>query len=179
MKTLFSLLIVTCFLIQVSDTVIYDFKEAKSTEGWYVVDDGVMGGLSKGSIKINDQGYAEYSGYVTTENNGGFSSVRYAFETTDVSDYSKIILRIKGDGKSYQFRIKESPYQRFSYIQNFISSGEWETIEIPLEEFYPYFRGYRLNRSNFSGQEMGEIAFLIGNKVKEEFRLEIESIWLR
>ena len=166
-------------VFQDSSAVIYDFKESESTKGWYIVDDGVMGGLSKGSIKINNQGYAEYSGYVTTENNGGFSSVRYAFETEDVSSYSKIVLRVKGDGKSYQFRVKESPYQRFSYIQYFTTSGDWETIEIPLEKFYPSYRGYRLNRPNFPGKEMGEIAFLIGNKVKEDFKLQIESITLK
>jgi hypothetical protein len=49
---------------------------------------------------------------------------------------------------------------------------------MPFSEFYPSFRGYELDKANFSGAVMQEIAFLIGNKTKESFSLEIEKIYL-
>jgi hypothetical protein len=163
-------------LAQDSSSTIFDFKEASDMSNWYVVNDGVMGGLSQGELIINDSSNGLFKGYVTTENNGGFSSIRYNFDKKNVSKYTYIVLKIKGDGKSYQFRIKDNARQRFSYMTSFNTSGDWETIKIPFDVFYPGFRGYKLERPNFQGDFMEEIAFLIGNKVKESFALEIEKI---
>jgi len=171
-------LIALTFMYQDSTPNIFNFKDIQKTTNWYVVNDGVMGGLSEGNITINEAGNGLFKGYVTTENNGGFSSVRYAFNKKDVSKFNHVVLKLKGDGKSYQFRIKDNSSARYSYIAAFITSGEWETIKIPLNTFYPSFRGYKLNKANFSGDFMEEIAFLIGNKVKESFALEIENIYL-
>ena len=60
---------------------------------WMIVDDRVMGGLSRGNMKLNDEDHAVFSGYVTTESNGGFSSVRYNLETKNVSEFTYIILK--------------------------------------------------------------------------------------
>ena len=163
---------------QDSSSSIFDSKKVKDLSNWYVVDDGVMGGLSKGEITIKDSGNCLFKGYVTTENNGGFSSIRYAFDKKSVSEFKHVILKLKGDGKSYQFRIKDNSRQRYSYIATFDTSGDWETIKIPLSSFYPGFRGYKLDKPNFSGDVMEEIAILIGNKVKESFALEIDKIYL-
>ena len=176
---LFATLFILSIMCQDSSSNIYDFKNNSDITGWYVVNDGVMGGLSKGTMSITDEGYGLFKGYVTTENNGGFSSVRYTFNKKDVSKFKYVVLKLKGDGKSYQFRIKENAAQRHSYITTFNTSGDWETIKIPLNSFYPSFRGYRLNKANFPGDFMEEVAFLIGNKVKESFALEIEEINLQ
>ena len=164
---------------QDSSIAIYDFKANNNTLGWYVVNDGVMGGLSQGQITINDAGNGVFEGYVTTENNGGFSAVRYAFNIKDVSKFEHVILKVKGDGKAYQFRIKENSTQRFSYTATFKTSGVWENIKIPLKSFYPTYRGSRLDKPNYAGEKMEEITIFIGNKKKESFSLEIENILLK
>lgn len=171
-----ALVMVLC--VENKESVIYNFKSKKSIENWYIVDDGVMGGLSQGKISLNSSNIGVYSGTVRTENNGGFSSIRYECDSIDVSIYTHIVLKVKGDGKSYQFRIKESPNQRFSYITNFETTGKWQTIKLPLKEFYPSYRGYRLRRPNFNGKYIQEIAFLISAKTKSFFTLEIEYISL-
>ena len=178
MKWLIAALLFLSSPLEISDSI-FDFQSANDLKGWYVVNDGVMGGLSKGDLALNENGNAVFKGYVTTENNGGFSSIRYRFKSRNVSDFSAVVLQLKGDGKMYQFRIKENSYQRESYIQYFETTGDWQTIEIPFENFYPSYRGYKLNRGNFEGEKMSEIAFLIGNKVKESFSLEIKSISLK
>ena len=173
--------LITALLLFQTDSskVISDFKSNGSTDGWFVVNDGVMGGLSKGKFGINESGNAEFKGYVTTENNGGFSSIRFGFDVKDVSKFETIVIKLKGDGKNYQFRLKESQFQRESYVKTFETSGEWETIEIPFKEFYPSFRGYKLNRPNYPGNIMSEVGILIGNKTKEQFKLEIDKISLQ
>ena len=161
-----------------SVAVIYDFSKQSNSDSWQIVNDGVMGGLSKGKISINTAGNGLFEGFITTENSGGFSSVKHGFPAKNVSKYKTVLLRIKGDGKMYQFRIKERLEQPFSYIHEFQTSGEWETISITLASFYPSFRGNTLNMPNYNGEFMEEVTFLIGNKKKEYFALEIERIWL-
>jgi hypothetical protein len=56
---------------------IYEFdREEVKAAGWRVVDDGVMGGRSKGNLQISDEGVLTFEGTLSLENNGGFSSLR-------------------------------------------------------------------------------------------------------
>ena len=160
-------------------SLIFKFESGVSTKGWRVVDDRVMGGRSQGDFEVNSEGFGVFEGYVTTENNGGFSSLRYNFEGLKTAGFTSIVLKLKGDGKFYQFRLKGSDNQRHSYIYSFKTSGEPQEISIPLQDFVPSFRGYTLDIPNFNADKIEQIAFLIGNKVKENFRLEIESISLK
>ena len=171
-------LLLACIILPSNNSFIFDFKKSSDMSKWMIVDDGVMGGFSKGSMELNDEGHAEFIGFVTTENNGGFSSVRHSFKEKDVSEFSHVVLKIKGDGKEYQFRIKKLRYDRASYINTFKTSGKWETIKIPLKDFYPSFRGYKLDRPNFDGSSIEEVTFLIANKKNENFKLVIDSISL-
>lgn len=157
---------------------LFDFNLESNIRNWKIVDDVVMGGRSNGNFKINDTGYGEFSGDVSLKNNGGFSSVRYNFNTVSSSNFKSFQLRIKGDGNSFQFRVKSSNRQRFSYIYTFNTSGDWETISIPFNKMEPAFRGYKLDQPNFDGLQMEEIAFLIGNKKEQSFKLFIDSIIL-
>ena len=178
MKTL--LLFIGCIMIiqEVEKEQIYTFNEYKDASNWSVVDDRVMGGISQGVISLNESGNGVYSGKVSTENNGGFSSVRLRFEHKQVSEYNAVLLKLKGDKKNYQFRIKSTSGQDYSYVSTFKTNGEWEEIRIPFNEFKPQFRGRALNKPNYSGEMMEEIAFLIGNKKNESFQLEIDRISL-
>lgn len=172
------ILLLSVFLISGSMTL-FDFEKNSDLSNWMIVDDVVMGGRSDGQFFINEEGNAVFSGTVSLENNGGFSSVRYYCGEKSVSDYKKAIIRLKGDGKSYQFRTKSDNYDRHSYVFSFETSGEWETIEVYFSEMEPRFRGRQLNLPNYPGQKLEEVAFLIGNKRNEYFKLEIDSISLQ
>ena len=162
-----------------SDTHIFDFTKDSNISSWRIVDDGVMGGRSRGDFFLNKKGNAVFTGTISLDNYGGFSSVRYQFKTKGVSQFKKIQIRLKGDGKEYQFRIKKNRRDYYSYITTFKTSKEWETISITMSDMYPAFRGRRLNMSNLQPNTIQEIAFLIGNKKEETFRLEIDSISLQ
>lgn len=157
---------------------LFDFEQNGDLSNWRVVDDVVMGGRSDGNLMINEEGNGVFYGKVSLENYGGFSSVRYRFEQIEVSKYKTCKIRLRGDSKKYQFRAKTNVYDRHSYIHYFQTSGEWEIIKIPLKEMYPTFRGMELNMPNYPTEQMAEIAFLIGNKKAEEFRLEVDWIGL-
>ncbi len=164
-------------LLSISYSVIvFDFSSNSSENEWRIQDDVVMGGRSNGNFKINEDGHGQFYGEVSLENNGGFSSVRHRTRVENVSSASMIKIRLKGDGKKYQFRVKQSSGVYYSYITYFQTTGEWETVEIPLNEMYPSFRGRRLYGSNFDHSTIAEITFLIGNKRAEQFSLLLDKI---
>jgi hypothetical protein len=172
-------LLATLIIITAMNTqLIFDFNKDSDIRGWEIVDDVVMGGRSMGQFSLTPQGFGLFEGRISLENNGGFSSVRYRFEKMKVNENSIITLKLKGDGKTYQLRIKNDAGNYFSYITAFTTSGEWQKIEISLKDMYPSFRGRRLDQPNFSHEFIEEIAFLIGNKKPESFKLFIDKMEL-
>lgn len=174
MKTL---LFISIFFMTTT-TPLFDFSKESSLRYWYVVNDGVMGGVSSSNLTVNDEGHGVFKGTVRLENNGGFASIRHNFEAIKVTTASKICLKIKGDGNKYQVRVKQNDREYYSYIQFMETSGEWQTITIPLKDFYPSFRGRTLDLPNFKHNEISEFAILIGNKKKQDFELLIDLITL-
>ncbi len=161
-------------------TFLVNFSQDINTKDWYIVNDGVMGGLSRGYFDTKGSEAARFFGEVSLDNNGGFTSVRKSFpKVLSTENFEKFVLHVKGDGKRYQFRTKPERSSWYSYISYFETSGEWEKLEIPFTEMYPSFRGRRLNQPNFRGHCIEEITFLIGNKTAERFVLEIADITLQ
>ncbi len=162
-----------------STTTIYNFQKNSNPKDWQIVNDGVMGGLSQGHFKMNDLGNGVFYGAVSTENDGGFSSVKYSFDAIQVEGYRTIRLTLKGDGKDYQFRIKDKVATSHSYITSFSTNGDWQEVEILLQDLFPFFRGRKMNLPNFDKSSFEEIRFLIGNKKDESFELMIDKIELQ
>lgn len=169
---------ITFMGMETAAQILFTAKEQMEPRHWRIVNDGVMGGVSAATIGQNAEGHLVFSGTVRLENNGGFASVRRPFEAMDVSDRRVVRLRLKGDGKTYQFRIKSTLAQRYSYVHEFPTTGQWEDVELPLADFRPRFRGRALDLPNYPGEVLEEMALLIGNKRKEAFRLEIQEIVL-
>jgi len=162
-----------------SSNLIFDFNKNCNIQDWEIVNDVVMGGKSSSDLSLNHDSYGCFEGNISLDNNGGFSSIRYRFPRISVKEYTKVVLKLKGDGKKYQFRIKSSTRDYYSYISLFVTSGEMEEIEISLNNMYPSFRGKKLDLPNFENDYIEEVAFLIGNKEREHFKLLIDKIELR
>ena len=175
MKTLIFLILI--MLLNTSLTIV-DFSENSALRNWRVTNDTVMGGESSSNIQWDERGFGVFSGFVSTANNGGFSMVRLPVKVAINKSFQNIRLKVKGDGKNYEFRLKSSNLQRHWYVQSFQTSVEWEEITLKLKDFYPSFRGYTLQQANFSDETIREIAVLIGNEVDEDFKLMIASISL-
>ena len=156
--------------------MVFHAKTHPELSNWQITNDVVMGGNSQSKFVINKEGYGEFSGQVSLENNGGFSSVKYSLDRIDVDAFTKIRIKLKGDTHRYQLRIKTKKEDRHSYISYFETSDQWQTIEFPLTEFYPTYRGRELQLSKYPGKYLEEIGFLIAKKKAQNFKLEIEQI---
>ena len=156
--------------------MIFDFTKNADLQKWYVVNDIVMGGRSAAKMKVDAEGHGLFEGHISLDNNGGFSSIKYEAGNTKLEGYSKFLIVLKGDGKAFQFRIKAKSDDYFSYVFNFETSGNWQTVEIPFSNMVASFRGQILDMPSFAGIYVEEIGFLIGNKKVEDFTLVIDKI---
>jgi hypothetical protein len=159
-------------------TTLFDFHKKVDISPWKIINDTVMGGISKSAFSLNSQGNGVFKGFVSLENNGGFSMVKYSFPEKELQAFTKIKILLKGDSKNYQVRIKADAAIASSYVKGITTSGAWQVRELLLHDFTPAFRGKQLALPNFNKTKISEIAFLIGNKKAEHFELQLSNIEL-
>jgi hypothetical protein len=136
-----------------------------------------MGGISSGGMSAAE-GYATFQGTVSFENNGGFSSVRSQAVVHDLSAFEGLVLRVRGDGKRYGFRLKtDASFDGVSYqFQIQPPAGQWTEISAPFIDFIPVYRG-RLVRNHPSLDPSRITTFgLIISRQDGPFRIDIESV---
>ncbi|MGI0482483.1 CIA30 family protein [Geminocystis sp. CENA526] len=157
---------------------------------WGAVDDVVMGGVSSSNL-ILGQNKAIFTGNVSTNNNGGFVSVRSKNFTPplDLSLYEGIRLRIQGDGQRYKFITRcEGKWDGISYCYSFDTiANVWMTINIPFTDLIPVFRAKivkdadKFDRTQLYSLQLMLSKFEYDGEYNPTFRsglfsLEIESI---
>jgi len=163
-----------------ADTIrLFDFGQ-ESAEEWVVVNDGVMGGVSRGSFVDSDSGYASFQGVMSLDNNGGFASVRHRIAPGAFAGQSNLALRIRGDGRSYQVRLRiDLAFDGIAYRAEFETvSGEWQTITIPFSHFEPTWRGRRpAGAPPLSAAEVQQVGLMIADGNAGPFQIDVE--WIR
>lgn len=159
-----------------STILLFDFNPKSNLDSWQVVDDVVMGGESTSKFGLNSEGNAVFNGTVSLDNNGGFCSVQHVFKPILLKGNTSFVIKIKGDGKIYQFRAKANKKDYYSFVYEFETTKDWQIVEIPFKEMQASFRGRKVAISNYDGNNLEEIAFLIGNKKAENFELLLDRI---
>lgn len=146
---------------------------------WRAVNDGVMGGVSVGRMVAADRGL-RFEGELSLENNGGFASVRRTVEL-DLSRAGAVRLRLRGDGRRYQFRLRlDDRWDGVAWRAEFDTNGEWQTIDLPFDGFEPVFRGRRVpNAGPVVAANIRQIGFMLADRTAGAFALDIAAIEFR
>ncbi|MEM6642410.1 MAG: CIA30 family protein [Bacteroidota bacterium] len=175
MKTL-SILVVLSFLS--SSTNMISFKNEADVANWSVTSDGVMGGLSKGSIKASDNGVI-FSGEVSLKNFGGFTSYKSPFGEHDLSQFEKLSIRYRSTGHDMGFQIETSQQFFLPYFKaNLPVSEEWTTVTINFDAFQQYQMGDKTGNTLTSQdlKEVARIGFITNEKKEGAFSFEVEHV---
>jgi NADH dehydrogenase [ubiquinone] 1 alpha subcomplex assembly factor 1 len=155
------------------------FSGTSDEPNWIAVNDGVMGGISRGASSIND-GQMHFSGALSLENNGGFASVRTVDFRPDLSEAIAIILRVMGDGRDYQLRLASNARFRgdsVAYSANFSTTADqWIEVQIPITKLVPTFRGNVLNGPSIDLARIEHIGLLIADSRAGPFSLRVDWI---
>jgi hypothetical protein len=162
-----------------AEKTLFDFTIATNTAAWQIVNDDVMGGLSRGNFHLT-KGMAAFHGEVSLENNGGFASVRSLPAHHDLGGCDAFVIRVRGDARSYKFTARTTrSFDSAIYQAVFkTKAGEWEEHRLPLKQFVPTLRGRLL--SDEPPLDLGKVTsvgFLISDKQAGAFRLEVA--WIR
>jgi monofunctional biosynthetic peptidoglycan transglycosylase len=159
---------------------LFEFTAGTGEPAWFSVNDGVMGGVSRGGAKLID-GSLHFRGVLSLENNGGFSSVRSGGPPRDLSAVQAIVLRVRGDGRTYRLQLAtnaEFRRSRISYQAEFATrNGEWTEVTVPLAGLVPQFRGQRLSGPPLDRSRIEEIGLSLADGNPGAFALEVD--WIR
>lgn len=156
------------------------FEFGAGERPWYVVNDGVMGGVSDSTAAAGG-GRLVFSGRVRLENNGGFASTRSPEPGVDalLARSGRVQLRVRGDGRTYQLTLMAADGLRWFWAPITPRAGVWTTLEVPYGRLAPHGRfGQPLGEEPYDGRPVAFFGFLIGNKTPERFRLEVDWIAL-
>ncbi len=148
---------------------------------WRVVDDGVMGGLSQGKQEVSKDGILRFFGTLSLENNGGFSSLRSGDVKMDLGGAEGVILRVKGDGRTYQVRFSTDAEYRgreMSFQAGFpTTNGEWTEVKVPFNLFVGSWRGTELPDKTFEPSKIRRLGLQLADKKAGPFELRVD--WIR
>ena len=154
--------------------LVNDLDSQLKNLSWRVVNDTVMGGRSQGNLDVAPNKLT-FTG-VTNTNGGGFASIRTVPQKLNLNDASKIAIRLRGDGRTYTFRLASNK-PRISYWLNFqTKNNTWQEIELPFASFWPNWRGRKLHAPRISATDITALGFMIYDGQNGPFRLEVDWI---
>lgn len=156
---------------------LFQFSQDADLRGWKV--ESGDGGRSTGRLFINEAGNAIFTGDLSGENTDGLPSMQYAFPPIRVSEGQAIVLGLKGDGKRYQLRVGGDLKTPHAYAADFETSGDWQTIVIPLASLHAVPRGEGPDQPGGPGNTLSGIHLLVASGTTGSFQLEIDRIWLK
>ena len=150
-----------------------DFTNPKTMGDCWIVNDGVMGGVSQSALRQDAQGMF-FEGQVSLENNGGFASMRSMVQFHKGTQLLELVA--KGDGKQYKLVLRTALAPRVNYAANFIAEPIWQTHQFNLNQFKPTFRGQAINAPTLSFADVVEFGILISNNQAGPFAIQLKTI---
>lgn len=136
-----------------------------------------MGGLSQGYVGVTQHKWI-FSGKLSTENNGGFSSV-YCTLPNLHKEIDALSIKIVGDGHCYHLRIR-SLVDGYNVAYKVNISTQKKIIQqltFKLSDFQATFRGRTLNNPPLLiPVNSTHVGFLISNTQAIDFSLQVDDI---
>jgi hypothetical protein len=113
---------------------------------WRLFTDGVMGGVSVGSLAIEEvagRSCLRMRGDVRLENNGGFIQVALDVDEEQrrsAAGYAGLLLDVHGNDEQYNVHLRtdgmRAPWQ--SFRATFTATPAWRTVKLPFSQFNAY-----------------------------------------
>ena len=141
LKLLASILFLMIFTLSLAaDDLLIDDFESQQDARWRFFADTVMGGVSTGQVSfLSESGiqYAQMTGSVSTENNGGFIQMRTDLSSAPPEEIAGVRLIVRGNNQQYFVHLRTRgtvlPWQY--YQSGFRATRDWTEVRLPLASF--------------------------------------------
>lgn len=161
--------------------VLFDFTYPSAVESWRAIDDRVMGGVSRSSLRHDPAGHAVFEGVVSLERNGGFASVRSSPGDRGQPGAEACLIEVRGDNKQFKLSLLTGGgFDVLNYQASFAVSGSnREILRLPLVEFHASFRGREVsNAPALDPARIRQVGLMIAARQAGSFELHIRRISL-
>lgn len=181
MRLLFWLIVPLCMAYPATGkdaAVIAAFDKPDSSQGWFSVNDGVMGGVSKGGFELTERKTLLFRGDLSLENNGGFASIRTKPTALNLAGVKGISVKARGDGRTYWVGLHTAGQFSASSYRAYLptTAGELTETFIPIADFKLQAFGRQLPGGPVDPAAIAAVGFTIADKKAGTFALEIESV---
>lgn len=120
----------------------FDFGANRVGQNWRVSNDDVMGGLSKGKMRLTES-TLQFEGVISLRNNGGYTFVKGPFQQYDLSSTTQVEIRYRSRNQTIGINFEAdrrwyTPYYKLLLTD---TEGEWKTVTLDLTDSLEYKRG--------------------------------------
>jgi NADH dehydrogenase [ubiquinone] 1 alpha subcomplex assembly factor 1 len=161
--------------------LIFDFADPHAAETWQAIDDRVMGGISRSTLRHDPAGHAAFEGTVSLDRNGGFASVRSSPAARGLPGAAACVIEVRGDNKQFKLSLlTDDGFDSLNYQTGFTPSGtDWQTLHLPLATFRASFRGREVTGAPaLDSARIRQVGLMIAARQAGPFALDIRRISL-
>lgn len=157
-----------------------DFSDADEFARWEVVNDGVMGGLSKGHIE-QVEGALSFTGTINT-NGGGFTSLRRPLPEGAMAGARALRIVYSGDARTYEVTLRSDARERGRRIayRATLTPGEsaegWSVAVIDLARLETSLFGQQVDAPAFATEKAHSIGLIIADGIDGDFAMQLKRI---
>ena len=162
-------------------TLLFDFTDPNAANAWHAIDDRVMGGISRSTLRHDPAGHAVFQGTVSLEQNGGFASVRSSPGERGLAGAGSCLIELRGDNKEFKLSLlTDDGFDSLSYQASFTPKGtDWQTLHLPLANFRASFRGREVTDAPpLDPARIRQVGLMIATRQAGPFELGVRRISL-
>ena len=157
-----------------------DFGKNKAGDaGWYIINDGVMGGRSVGEGELKEESVL-FKGVISLENNGGFASMRSPFGRVDLSKYEQLTIRYRATGEPCKIMLESSRQFWQPYFAQRLepTESEWQTVQFDLNTLNQYRLARPTGRTTTKDalKDIIRVGIMTDSKNASAFEIEVDYI---
>lgn len=155
--------------------LLFDFAGDTGSR-WAVVNDGVMGGRSKGYGRIS-AGILRFDGALVTRG-GGFTSVR-TDKRVDLSRFDGLEMRVRGNGRTFEVEINDGQRYGWRNVSRripFNTSEEWRDVRVPFSDVRSTVFGEQVGVPEIDLESVEQFGFYILDGIDGPFWLEVDIV---
>lgn len=157
-----------------------DLDDEDELRRWSIVNDGVMGGRSSAEAMVAES-VLTITGEIVTDG-GGFSSIRLALAEPLGDDVTRLLLRLRTDGRTYELLVSDAVAGRDRRVSHqalipAVGGDDWEEVEVAIDDLESSIFGRPVDVEPFDPGTAVEVGIILADGSDGPFRLELD--WLR